>query len=280
MIDRKIIKFLLRRGTDAERQTVLFENGELVYTTDTKRVYVGDNINLGGNPIFASIKITDGLPLAPGVSDVVYDTITSDTFICTEDGFKPLTNLAPISAIVDSNVSALSAAIDTTNSNVATLSADTDNRIVGLSATIDALSANVFALSASTDTRIIALSTSIDTLSADTNNRIISLSANGATLSANIWSLSANVTTLSTNVGTLSSNVVTLSSSTSSNITSLSANVNTLSASVATLSAAIVSSSILSGAVMSTVSTTATASDTFITFAHSGTNYGIRLWKV
>lgn len=41
----------IRRGTDAERQLILPEPGELIYTTDTKLVYVGDGNTQGGNPI-------------------------------------------------------------------------------------------------------------------------------------------------------------------------------------------------------------------------------------
>lgn len=38
----------LRRGTDLERQAVIFAEGELVYTTDTKSLFVGDGQTLGG----------------------------------------------------------------------------------------------------------------------------------------------------------------------------------------------------------------------------------------
>lgn len=38
----------LRRGTDAERKLVTFAEGELIYTTDTKKVFVGDGVTLGG----------------------------------------------------------------------------------------------------------------------------------------------------------------------------------------------------------------------------------------
>lgn len=254
MIDRKIVKFLIRRGTDAERQQVVFETGELVYATDTKRIYIGDNESLGGNPIFASIKISDGLPLEPSVSDAIYDTITADTFIYTNDGFKPLTNLAPISANITSKVNYLSAAIVSTNANVATLST------------------NVSTLSTNVDTKINTLSANVLTLSATT----LTLSTNVGLLSTNVGLLSTNVSTLSTNVKTLSTNVTNNSSS----IGSLTANVSTLSANISTLSAIIVSNSILSGATFSTISTVATASDTFITFLSGSVNYGIRLWKV
>jgi len=50
----------LRRGTDAERQTITPLEGELIYTTDTEKLYVGDGTTVGGNPI-DSDTITDQL---------------------------------------------------------------------------------------------------------------------------------------------------------------------------------------------------------------------------
>jgi len=41
----------LRRGTDTERQLIIPETGELIYTTDTKLVYVGDGTTAGGVPV-------------------------------------------------------------------------------------------------------------------------------------------------------------------------------------------------------------------------------------
>ena len=49
----------LRRGTDAERSAVTFAVGELVYTTDTKKLYVGDGATAGGNS--ASADTLDSL---------------------------------------------------------------------------------------------------------------------------------------------------------------------------------------------------------------------------
>jgi hypothetical protein len=44
----------IRRGTDAQRQTLTFDQGEVVYTTDTKKVYIGDGITAGGVNILAN----------------------------------------------------------------------------------------------------------------------------------------------------------------------------------------------------------------------------------
>lgn len=53
-------KSQLKRGTDATRKTVVFDQGELAYTTDTNRVFVGDGGTSGGivvgNKVFSPIS--------------------------------------------------------------------------------------------------------------------------------------------------------------------------------------------------------------------------------
>lgn len=45
----------IRRGTNAERLTITPLQGELIYTTDTKTVYIGDGITLGGIPVTTDV---------------------------------------------------------------------------------------------------------------------------------------------------------------------------------------------------------------------------------
>lgn len=52
------MSFRLRRGTDTERQSVVFAEGELAYTTDTKELYVGDGTTLGGIKITGSVEVS------------------------------------------------------------------------------------------------------------------------------------------------------------------------------------------------------------------------------
>ena len=54
----------LRRGTNAERLAIIPAEGELIYTTDTKELYVGDGSTLGGK-IVGSLhgNITENLNL-------------------------------------------------------------------------------------------------------------------------------------------------------------------------------------------------------------------------
>lgn len=46
----------LRRGTDLERLTIVPAAGELIYTTDTKKLYIGDGSITGGNEVSTEIK--------------------------------------------------------------------------------------------------------------------------------------------------------------------------------------------------------------------------------
>lgn len=47
-MDIKISKIKLRRGTNTQRKSVILDQGEIVYTTDTKRLYVGNGVLSGG----------------------------------------------------------------------------------------------------------------------------------------------------------------------------------------------------------------------------------------
>lgn len=46
----------LRRGTDAERQSITPKQGELLYVTDTGLLYVGDGTTQGGNRVSGSLQ--------------------------------------------------------------------------------------------------------------------------------------------------------------------------------------------------------------------------------
>ena len=51
IFENTLLKLLLRRGSDIDRKQVILTEGELGYTTDTKRVYVGDGDTPGGNVV-------------------------------------------------------------------------------------------------------------------------------------------------------------------------------------------------------------------------------------
>lgn len=49
----------IRRGTDAERLNTVFATGELIYSSDTKKVYVGDGATLGGIGLTGVERLAD-----------------------------------------------------------------------------------------------------------------------------------------------------------------------------------------------------------------------------
>ena len=50
----------IRRGTETQRQSTTFDLGEIAYTTDTKKLYVGDGTTSGGVNV---LQNTAGVPL-------------------------------------------------------------------------------------------------------------------------------------------------------------------------------------------------------------------------
>lgn len=46
-----VVKILVRRGLETERSNALLTEGELGYSIDTRRLFIGDGYTLGGNPV-------------------------------------------------------------------------------------------------------------------------------------------------------------------------------------------------------------------------------------
>jgi len=75
MADIKKARIFLRRGTDASRLGTELCEGELGYSTDGTRVFVGDGSTLGGNSLGATVFI---LPAASGADpDTAVTTLTA-----------------------------------------------------------------------------------------------------------------------------------------------------------------------------------------------------------
>ena len=67
----------LRRGTNAERLAITPAEGELIYTTDTKKIFTGDGATVGGN-IVSGINnlLEDSTPQLGGTLDLNAQTIS------------------------------------------------------------------------------------------------------------------------------------------------------------------------------------------------------------
>jgi hypothetical protein len=87
MIDRRIGKVKLRRGTDLQRKSMIFEEGEIIYTTDTKRAFVGDGTTSGGIPISNRNYVVNqyGIPTNGMYGDIIHVQPTKRTYIIGYD---------------------------------------------------------------------------------------------------------------------------------------------------------------------------------------------------
>ena len=51
MADVSIVKLKVRRGTNEQRRSIILDQGELGYTLDTRRLYIGDGASVGGRVV-------------------------------------------------------------------------------------------------------------------------------------------------------------------------------------------------------------------------------------
>lgn len=83
ILENTLLKLLVRRGTDADRQLITLDQGELGYTTDSKRLFAGDGATPGGlvtgNKFLGSVSdhetITDGVD-----GDLAFNTATNTLY--------------------------------------------------------------------------------------------------------------------------------------------------------------------------------------------------------
>lgn len=105
MPDISIIKLKVRRGTDAQRRTIILEQGELGYTTDTNRLYVGDGSTLGGGPVGAvMLKPLTTVNSLTGVTGAgLYDIVSANSLLyqLTGTNYTSLSSWAFIGTKVD-----------------------------------------------------------------------------------------------------------------------------------------------------------------------------------
>jgi hypothetical protein len=87
ILENTITKLLFRRGTDSERQSVTFNLGEPAFTTDSKRLFVGDGTTAGGIVvgnkflgIYAEGSIATVASFKPLTGDYFFNTTASSMY--------------------------------------------------------------------------------------------------------------------------------------------------------------------------------------------------------
>jgi len=99
MPDITVVKIKVRRGSDEQRKQIVLDQGELGYTIDTKRVFVGDGALSGGNVIgsknFGVYNLESGLGTVQGaqIGDIGYANsklyaLTANTYDSSLSGWS------------------------------------------------------------------------------------------------------------------------------------------------------------------------------------------------
>lgn len=90
IFENTLLQLITRQGTDNDRTEVILKSGELGYTTDTKRLFVGDGSEYGGNVVGNKFRgyTTNLTSLGSGlVGDIAYKTDENSIYaILSGDG--------------------------------------------------------------------------------------------------------------------------------------------------------------------------------------------------
>lgn len=136
IFNNTLLKILLRQGTDSERLNVVFNSGEPAFTTDTRRLFIGDGATFGGVLAGNLFKgtVTNITSVSPAeIGDTVYN---SDTNILYRLKSSNGSNISDWEAIggkgIDSNIqiakggNTITNLVSSTKTNWQTLSLNTD----------------------------------------------------------------------------------------------------------------------------------------------------------
>jgi len=82
--ENTLLKLLIRRGSNTERTNVVLSEGELGYTVDTRRLFVGDGVTTGAFPTSLFLYFGTGHPSTwaaeAEAGDVAYDSIAGGIY--------------------------------------------------------------------------------------------------------------------------------------------------------------------------------------------------------
>lgn len=148
-----LLKLVVRSGSDSDRQAIVLDVGEIGYTTDTKRLYVGDGVTLGGvlagNVVIGQAADFSAIAATPpAIGDLVYVTGSSTLYRYISGASTSSTSWSPVGRIYSPENTTIVFTGSGNQVKVGTLSANNfSNDAVGRNIIIDsgriALSANI-----------------------------------------------------------------------------------------------------------------------------------------
>lgn len=100
ILQNTIIQTLFRQGADSERQTITLKSGEPGFTTDTRRLYVGDGVTAGGILVGNIYKgeFTDVSTLVgPTTGDLAFNETNNTLYVLKGPTATEISSWKPIS---------------------------------------------------------------------------------------------------------------------------------------------------------------------------------------
>jgi len=103
--ENSILKLLVRRGADLDRKNIILSQGELGYTIDGKRLFVGDGTTAGGQvagSIFFGVAtntspyILTELGVKSNIGDTIYSSVSSLYYVLTGTNTASLSSYLPV----------------------------------------------------------------------------------------------------------------------------------------------------------------------------------------
>jgi len=111
-----ILQLIVRQGSDLDRKNVILTSGELGYTNDLHRLFVGDGALLGGNVvgnIFLGIHSPVTLATPGVIGDVAFDSDLNNLYILKQNDGSTITDWQLVNPIPPLNFLSLSGGVIT-----------------------------------------------------------------------------------------------------------------------------------------------------------------------
>ncbi len=140
IFENTLLKLLIRRGLDADRQNIVLTEGELGYTTDTKKLFIGDGQTFGGIPVGGN-KFWGAVPSVTSLvgvvsGDVAFQTTNNKLYSYSSGDVTDIANWTVVGGVYNSGDSTINIS-GINNITVGSISAtNISNDILGNSLTL------------------------------------------------------------------------------------------------------------------------------------------------
>jgi microcystin-dependent protein len=103
ILENTLLKLIVRQGSDLERKNITLNSGELGYTIDQDRLFIGDGETLGGVAVgnkYLGENLNVTAFAAAQVGDLAFSTSDKSLYVCTGANPTNISNWKKVAAVV------------------------------------------------------------------------------------------------------------------------------------------------------------------------------------